>query len=96
MTIFFDGVTANSTSAEFYHPGGRRDFIVSGVYDTAVVTLEMSFDNKTTWVVVLNDSFGVAINSTAPDIKSFELNICHLRVVVSSVGASTDLRIEAR
>ncbi len=94
--IFFESVTANSTSEELYHSGGRKDFIITGVFDTAAVALQMSPDNKVTWQTVITDSFGATLGTTAPDILSFELNICHLRVVVSSVGASTDLRIEAR
>ncbi len=94
--LFFENATANATSEEFYHSGGRRDFLITGVFNTAAVALEMSFDNKTTWQAVVTDSFGGTLGTTAPDILSFELGICHLRVVVSSVGASTDLRIEAR
>ncbi len=79
-------VTANSNSTVYKFNGGEGQIVVSGTFDTAEVTLQMSPDAGTTWVAV-----GDASTFTVAGDAGFSVHPCQLRINVASVGSSTSV-----
>jgi hypothetical protein len=93
-TIKIDSATANAShthkgtgeTATIRWNGGSGTFFADGTWDTATATLEWSI-NGTNWV-----SFASGL--TADGRQDFTIGAgVFVRVTVSSVGASTDLRL---
>ena len=71
-----------------------RSIQVLGNFNGATVTIEGSNDEGVTWATV-NDAFGTALTFTIAGIKQLTEVCGHMRPLVSSAGASTDLDVIA-
>lgn len=89
-----DGVTSNSNGPSTVWPLRTpykcANIIVYGTWDTATVTLQHSLDNGTTWMDFKDDT-GTSVTWTANAEKVLCIDQRMIRLVVSSVGGSTDL-----
>lgn len=92
MTILATDITANGTESGAISGGAKRGLIVKGVFDTASVQIDYSFDEGTTWVAAGSalTAAGMYTLDLPGDFKQYKV-----RAVVSSVGGSTDLVFEA-
>ena len=82
----FTTQTSNTNSSTLDWDGGEGQVIAAGTWDSGKVNLQISPDSGSTWV----DS-GTDGELTADGVFSFKLNPCKVRLVVSSVGASTSI-----
>lgn len=89
-----DEATANangdSTVWPLRTPYGCGNIVVYGTWDTATVTLQHSLDNGASWRDFKDDT-GASVTWTADAEKVLCIDQRLIRLVVSSVGASTDL-----
>ena len=76
-------VSGESSSVQWY--GGTGQIVVTGTFDSATVSLQISPDDGVTWITISGSSV------TAADCKNFDLNSCNLRLAITSAGSSTVL-----
>ncbi|MAF24529.1 hypothetical protein CL634_02995 [bacterium] len=81
--VLTSAVSGNSTAVQWV--GGIGQMVVTGTFDSATVSLQMSPDDGSTWITVSGSSL------TSADCKNFDLNSCDLRLAITSAGASTSI-----
>lgn len=85
MTLL-DSVSSDMNGpARFWDGIGPGSLHVFGTWDGATVTIQGSLDGGVTWTALSS------LTLTANTFISFEMGLAHIRAVVSSAGASTEL-----
>jgi len=86
--------TTNGSGTGYPSPGGQAMLIVSGTFDGATVTPEITHDSTDEGWVAINDDSGTAVAITAATNDGYIRWLpseYSLRLTVSSAGGSTDI-----
>lgn len=84
MTQLFTAKAATGASAAIAHPGGKRNVVYEGTWDSATLIVQMSPDSGSTWVAITDASF-TADGATMIDVP----DICTLRFHLTVTGTTS-------